>query len=55
VIFTVIFLLATAVTRDWALLFIVLPCAGAGLFVWAGRHVWRRNADRWRQGYDDVF
>lgn len=53
--FTLIFLLTTAVTRDWALLFIVLPCAGAGLFVWVSRDVWRRNADRWRQGYDDVF
>jgi hypothetical protein len=53
-IFTSIFLLLMAVTRDWALLVIVLPGAGAGLFVWVTRHVWRRNADRWQQGYDDV-
>ncbi|MFD2767442.1 hypothetical protein [Micromonospora eburnea] len=44
-----------AVTRDGALLIIVLPCAGAGLFVWVTRHTWRRNADRWQQGYYDVF
>ncbi|MFJ6196874.1 hypothetical protein [Micromonospora sp. NPDC092111] len=42
-------------TRDWLLLIIALPCAAAGVFVWLGRDVWRYNADRWRQGYQDVF
>ncbi|WP_406070419.1 hypothetical protein [Micromonospora sp. NBC_01638] len=54
-IFTAVFLLMTAVTRNWVLLVIVLPGLGGGLFVWVTRDIWRRNADRWQQGYDDVF
>jgi hypothetical protein len=42
-------------TQNWALLLIVLPCAAAAAWVWTTRRVWRWNADRWRQGYRDVF
>ncbi|WP_179855421.1 hypothetical protein [Paractinoplanes atraurantiacus] len=44
-----------ALTHDWALLLIAVPCAAAAAWVWATHRAWRWNADRWRQGYRDVF
>jgi thiol:disulfide interchange protein len=48
-------LVRAALTHNWALLLVAVPCSAAGAWVWMTRRVSRWNADRWRQGYHDVF
>ncbi|RKN53132.1 hypothetical protein D7193_25485 [Micromonospora costi] len=54
-VFTVMFLVSAIVEQDWVPLLGVALCGGGGLFVWFFREGAAYNAERWRQGYEDVY
>ncbi|NJP35505.1 hypothetical protein [Micromonospora thermarum] len=54
-VFTVLFAVSAVVERDWVPLVGGAICGAGGLFVWLFREGAVYNAERWRQGYEDVF
>ncbi|MFI7604425.1 hypothetical protein ACIBTV_04805 [Micromonospora sp. NPDC049366] len=54
-LFTVGFGVSAVVERDWVALVGAALCGGSGLFVWLFRETAVYNAERWRQGYEDVY
>ncbi|SBV25147.1 hypothetical protein GA0070620_0617 [Micromonospora krabiensis] len=53
--FTAGFGVSAVVERDWVALVGAALCGGSGLFVWFFRDGAVYNAERWRQGHEDVY